>query len=157
MSGAAIAAALGLISAPGLGATIAQAFDQMGPDAVFGPNCGSSAVTTAIIAPPRWRAGAPARWRADGVTLFAEVGSRNVTAVHLANPIAHAADEAACAAQLRLLAGPETIESRWQGPDRISTSAAPPVAGRRAQYRAVYSASRHECRTMLTIAAGEPS
>jgi hypothetical protein len=153
VSAAAIAAALGLLTAPALGATVAEAFDQMGLDALFGPNCSTSDVTTAIIAPPRWRSGVPKRWQSEGVTLVAEIGGSTVSSVHVAKPTAHAADEPDCMKQLVALAGPGAIDKAWRGPDRILTSAAPPLAGYAAHYRAVYNASRHECRTMLTIAA----
>ncbi len=153
MTASGIAAALGLLAAPSIGATVADAFTQLGPDAVFGLGCGDRSATKSVEAPARWITGAPRGWRPDSVTIMAEIDGRVVTAVHVANPASGATSEDACRAALVDLAGAQPVTSEWRGADLVMATALTSIAHQPARYRAVYRASRHQCRTMLTIGA----
>jgi len=157
VSGTTLAAALGLVVVPPIGASIAEAFDMLGPQAVFGPGCGDPDATQTIQAPPRWAYSVPAQWRVPGVRIMAQIDGRTVQALHLALPPVRATNEAQCSAALARLSQKAPQSAAWRGPVRIIVSEATAVAAHRAQYRAIYRPSRGECRTMLTIGNRQPS
>lgn len=151
MSAAVVAAALGLVAAPEIGATIAQAFEQLGSEAVFGPGCIDQTAVRTIVAPARWTRTVPERWRGAAVVVMAEIDDRAVTAIHLARPAMRAAGEADCRAAFAQLSGTAPSRTFWRGADLVMEYPAGRIAGHPAHFRAIYRASRQSCRTMLTI------
>lgn len=147
MSVGVLALALGIAAAPPLGASLAEVWAGLGAKARFGPGCPDGAGRPVVEVAAVYR-GAPT-W------LRAEFGRDwRVASLHVVEPDARAADAAACGARLARRAGVRA-GARWDGPLLWFSATAPAVAGVPARWRALWRASRGECRVMLTIGPEE--
>ncbi len=147
-------AALGLRYAPALGMTLLAAFNAIGPDAVFGPGCGGDfADLKTVQAPARWRRVPPpvaAALGQSGLVVMAEMQGDIVRSVHLARQPEQRMSARACRTRLEALSG-GAIRSTYTGQVEVFERSILPIANHAARYRALFRASREECRVMLTI------